>query len=111
MTVPKTTKKQKRRPATTPEDRENQLISLAVELAEKQLEEGSASSQVITHFLKLGTTREKIEKEILSEQKELLKAKTENIKAAKRVEELYKNALDAMKTYSGQEAEEVDDYD
>ena len=57
-----------RRPALTPEARENQLISLAVDLAEKQLQEGTASSQVITHYLKLGSTKEKIEKEILEKQ-------------------------------------------
>jgi hypothetical protein len=99
--------RRRRPPATTPEARENQLISLAVDLAEKQLSEGTASSQVITHYLKLGSTKERIEKEILIEQKDLIKAKTDSIKSAKRVEELYKNALDAMKTYSGRS----DDYD
>lgn len=90
------------RPAVTPEARENQLISLAVDLAEKQLREGTASSQVITHYLKLGSTKEKIEKEILEKQKELITAKTESIQSAKRVEELYSAALDAMRRYSGQ---------
>lgn len=92
----------KRRPALTPEARENQMISLAVDLAEKQLIEGTASSQVITHFLKLATTRERIEKEILENQKELIKAKTENLQSAKRIEELYANAMKAFTTYSGQ---------
>lgn len=91
----------KMRPALTPEARENQLISLAVDLAEKQLQEGTASSQVITHYLKLGSTKERIEKEILEKQKELITAKTEAMKSAKRVEELYSNALDAMRRYSG----------
>lgn len=91
----------KMRPALTPEARENQLISLAVDLAEKQLQEGTASSQVITHYLKLGSTKEKIEKEILEKQKELLEAKTEALQSAKRVEELYTNALEAMRNYSG----------
>ena len=89
------------RPALTPEARENQLISLAVDLAEKQLQEGTASSQVITHYLKLGSTKERIEKEILEKQKELIIAKTEAMQSAKRVEELYSNALDAMRRYSG----------
>lgn len=92
----------KMRPATTPEARENQLIALAVDLAEKQLIEGTASSQVITHYLKLGSTKEKIEREILEKQKELIEAKTENLQSAKRIEELYTNALNAMKNYSGQ---------
>lgn len=102
----KTTKSKKpvkkMRPALSPEARENQLISLAVDLAEQQLREGTASSQVITHYLKLGSTKEKIEKEILEKQKELINAKTENLKSAKRVEELYADALNAMKNYSGQ---------
>ncbi len=104
------------RPATTPEARENQLISLAVDLAEKQLLEGTASSQVITHYLKLGSTKERIEREILEKQKALIEAKTENLQSAKRIEELYTNAINAMKNYSGQnnsseEDEEYDDYD
>lgn len=98
--------KQKFRPACTPEARENQLISLAVDLAEKQLREGTASSQVITHYLKLGSTKEKIEKEILEKQKYLIEAKTENLKAAQRIEELYNKALDAMRSYSGRDDED-----
>lgn len=94
-------RKRRRAPATTPEARENQLISLAVDLAEKQLIKGTASSQVIAHYLKLGSTKERIEKEILEKQKELIVAKTEAMKSAKSVEELYKNALDAMRNYSG----------
>ena len=89
------------RPALTPEARENQLISLAVDLAEKQLIEGTASSQVITHYLKLGSTKEKIEKEILEKQKELISAKTENLKSARRIESLYEDAIKAMRKYSG----------
>lgn len=92
----------RRKPALTPEARENQLISLAVDLAEKQLMEGTASSQVITHYLKLASTKEKLEREILEQQKLLMEAKTENLKSAKRIEELYENALDAMRSYSGQ---------
>ena len=89
------------RPALTPEARENQLIALAVDLAEKQLIEGTASSQVICHYLKLGSTREKIEKELLEKQKDMMDAKTEALQSSKRVEELYQNALNAMKNYSG----------
>ena len=89
------------RPALTPEARENQLIALAVDLAEKQLIEGTASSQVICHYLKLGSTKEKIEKEILEKQKVLIDAKTESLQSSKRIEELYQNALNAMKQYGG----------
>lgn len=96
------------RPALTPEARENQLVSLAVDLAEKQLIEGTASSQVITHYLKLGSTKAKAEMEKLERENELLKAKTEALKSAKRIEELYEDALKAMKNYSGFEDDESD---
>lgn len=89
------------RPGLTPESRENQLISLAIDLAEKQLIEGSASSQVISHFLKLGSTNNMLEKVILEKQTALLTAKTEAIKSGKVIEELYTNALAAMRSYSG----------
>lgn len=102
------------RPALTPESREDQLVALAINLAEKQLLEGTASAQVISHFLKIGSTKERIEKEILEEQKDLIKAKTEALKSEKRVEELYEEALNAMRRYSGQaideKREEDEDY-
>jgi hypothetical protein len=85
------------------------MIALAVDLAEKQLMEGTASSQVITHYLKLGSTKERIEKEILEKQKELISAKTEALQSAKTVEELYANAISAMRKYSGNGG--GDDYD
>lgn len=99
----------KRPPATTPEARENQMISLAVDLAEKQLMNGTASSQVVTHYLKLGSTKERLEKEILEKQKDLITAKTESIQSGKRVEELYINALNAMRSYSGSQRGDDDD--
>lgn len=99
------------RPALTPETRENQLISLAVDLAEKQLQEGTASSQVITHYLKLGSTKEKIEREILEKQKELISAKTEALHSAKKIESLYTEAIKAMRSYNGQSDDNGDDYD
>lgn len=89
------------RPALTPESRENQLISLSVDLAEKQLREGTASSQVITHFLKLGSTKNQLELEKIRHENALLEAKTQSLQSAKRVEELYENALNAMKDYGG----------
>jgi hypothetical protein len=90
-----------RPPATTPEARENQLVSLAVSLAEEQLRKGTASSQVITHYLKLGTTRESLEQEKLRGENELLKAKVESLASQGRIEELYNKALKAMRTYMG----------
>ena len=92
----------KMRPALTPEARENQLISLAVDLAEEQLRDKTASSQVITHFLKLGTTKAELEKEKLAKENELLRAKTESIESQKRIEELYAEALNAMRRHNGQ---------
>jgi len=89
------------RPGLTEEDRENQMIALAINLAEQQLRDGTASSQVITHYLKLGSTKERIERDILEQQKELVIAKTDAIKSAKRVEELYEDAINAMKRYGG----------
>lgn len=91
----------KRRPALTPEARENQMVALAMDAAEKQLRNGTASSQVITHYLKIGSAREKIEKEILEKKKELISAQTLSIQSAQRVEDIYREALDAMRLYSG----------
>lgn len=99
----------RQKPAETPEARENQMVAYAVDLAEKQLREGTASSQVITHYLKLGTQKEKLEREKLELEKELLKAKTEALQSSKRVEELYAEAIKAMSIYSGKSTEE--DYD
>ena len=89
------------RPALTPEERENQLIALANDLAEQQLRDGTASSQVITHYLKLGSTKERLEKEILEEQKKLISAKTENIKLAKETKELMEEAMSQLNCYRG----------
>lgn len=91
----------KRRPASTPEAREQQMVGYAIDLAEKQLREGTASSQVITHFLKLGTCAYKTEREILEKQSQLLDAKVEVLKSQKNMEEVYVKAIEAMKRYSG----------
>ena len=88
-------------PAITNEARENEMISLAVDLAEQQLRDGTASAQVIVHYLKLGSTREKLEKEKLKQEKELLEIKAKNIQESTRVEQLYLDAINAMKMYSG----------
>lgn len=95
-----------RRPATSVDGRERQMIALATNLAEEQLRNGTASSQVITHYLKLGTTREKLEKEILEKKKELMQAQTENLQTLKRIEELYAEATKAMSDYKGNSTEE-----
>lgn len=101
----------RRPPATTPEGRENQLIARAVDLAARQLEEGTASAQVITHYLKLGSSRERLEQERIEQEVSLLQAKRENMVSAARVEELYTGAINAMRAYAGQKPLEPADDD
>lgn len=108
-TKPSLDPKTKTKPAMSPEARDNQLIGLAVDLAEQQLREGTASSQVITHYLKLGTAKEKLELQMAEEQVKLLQAKTEAIQSQKRIEELYADALNAMRGYSGQRVNDEGD--
>lgn len=96
----------KSRAALTPEAREKQLIALAIDVAEEQMRNGTASSQVISHFLKLGSTRAQIEKELLEKQRDLAAAKAEAIESSAKMEELYLKATKAMKSYQGQEDEE-----
>lgn len=91
----------KRKPALTPKAREDQLINLAINLAEQQLRDGTASSQTINHYLKIGSTRETLENQKREKELALLEAKTEAIKSNKRIEELYEDALIAMRKYSG----------
>ena len=96
----------KSRAALTPEAREKQLIALAIDVAEEQMRNGTASSQVISHFLKLGSTRAQIEKELLEKQRDLAAAKAEAIESSAKMEDLYLKAAKAMKSYQGQEDEE-----
>lgn len=88
------------RPATTPEAREQQLVNLAVNLAEKQLREGTASPSVISHFLKIATQRERLEREILEKNAKLIEAKSKNLDKERESEEVAKAAIEAMKKYS-----------
>ncbi|MBO5887478.1 MAG: hypothetical protein J6Q60_05605 [Bacteroidaceae bacterium] len=85
----------------TPESRELQLIALAVDLAEQQLRDGTASSQVISHFLKLGSSRAELEREKLASENELLRAKAESLQAQQRQDEMFKAAIEAMRKYQG----------
>lgn len=98
-------------PAMTPEDQEDQLISLAVDLAVKRLREGTASNQLVSEIIKLGTTKERLAKEKLQRENEMLRAKTEAIEASRRNGEMYAEALRAMREYAGVQAIEDDDYD
>lgn len=92
------------RPATTPEEREKQLVALAMDLVEERMLAGTATSQETTHFLKLGSTREKLEQARLGKEIELQAAKVDQIASQGRMEELYKGAIDAMRTYGGKES-------
>lgn len=98
------------RPATNPESRQNQLISLAVDLAEQQLRDGTASSQVIAHFLKESTAKSQYEIEKLKQENELLKARTESLRSAQRSEEKYEEVLAAFRKYSGNGGGDEDEY-
>lgn len=93
-------------PASSPEEREQQVISLAYDLAEKQIREGTASSQVITHFLKRGSIQSELELEKLKKENALLEAKTNALESAQRSEELFAEAIKAMKKYRGSNEDE-----
>jgi uncharacterized protein YcaQ len=95
------TNEPKLRPALSPEAEENQLIALATDEAAKRLRNGTASNQLIIHYLKLGNPKERIERAILEKQKELIEAKTESLRSEKRREELFTEAINAMRRYSG----------
>ena len=101
--------KPKRPPAKTPESREKQMIALAFDVAEERLRNGTASAAEITHFLKLGTIREEMEREQLEHKNLLIRAQIESYETNKTIEELYRKALSAMKEYSGR-AEDEDEF-
>lgn len=98
-------------PGENLEARENKLILLATNLVERRLREGTASSQEVVHFLKLGTTRERLEQERLRNENSLTKAKKENLDSERHKDELYQQALDAFRSYSGNGPEDEDEYD
>lgn len=105
----KVTKTKAKRPATSPEARENQMIAYAINLAEQQLIDGTASSQVLTHYLKLGSLKYQREIAKLEEENKLLRAKTEQIEMQKDIEKLYKEAIDAMQIYGGNRSSDDED--
>ena len=108
----KSTNKSGRRspPARNPENRENQLINMAYDLAEKRLREETASAQEIVHFLKMGTARAQLEKKKLEAETMLLESKKEAVDSSKRSDEKYQEALAAFRIYNGQELDEFDEY-
>lgn len=94
------------RPALTPEARQQQLVALAMDMAEEQLRNRTASSQVLTTFIKFGTVQAELELEKIRRETKVLEAKAEAYESAKRIEELYANALSAMRKYGGQSSDE-----
>lgn len=100
--TPAATQRRRRPTATSEEARERQLVSAAIDLAEKQIQSGEASAQVITHYLKLGSSREKKEQARLELENQKIRAQIEGMASATRVEELYKDAINAMRAYGGQ---------
>lgn len=104
----------RRPPATTPEERERRLIAKSLDLAERQIDDGTVSAQVLSHFVRASSSRERLEQEKLEKENELLEAKREMMASAARIEELYAEAINAMRSYAGQqplgELESADDY-
>ena len=101
----------KRRPALTPEARESQLISYAYDLVEQRLLDGTASAQETVHFLKLATQEQKVKQERMELENQLIKAKTEQIQSQKHIEELYAEAISAMREYVCHCGTDEDEYD
>lgn len=99
--------KPRRPPATTSEGREQQMVALAFDVAEKQMREGTASAQVITHFLKFGSTQNQLEQEKLRRENLLMQARVDQISATAQNSELYEEAIRMMKIYTGEDAEEA----
>ena len=89
------------RPGLSPEADENQLISLSIDAAKKMLVEGTAPTSIVLHYLKLATTRERMEREMMATQKELMEAKKQALESQAKVEQLYADAMKAMQRYSG----------
>ena len=100
----------KLRPASTDVGREAQLVSLAIDLAEEQLRNGTASSQVIVHYLKLGTEKEKLERKKLEMETDKLKAQAEALRSQKHLEELYTDAIKAFGIYRGDTEDDEQEY-
>ena len=101
----------KRRTAINPEARESQLISYAYDLVEQRLLDGTASAQETVHFLKLATQEQRKKEERMELENQLIKAKTEQIQSQKHIEELYAEAISAMREYGGKGGSDEDEYD
>lgn len=109
--APKPLKHTRKSNATTAEERESELISLAYDLVEQRMRDGTATAAETVHFLRLGSSREKLEREMMRQKKDYEAAKTENLASQRNSEELYANAIKAFRKYSGTDDEEEDEYD
>lgn len=98
------------KPAYTPEARESQMVALAMDLVEQRLRDGTASSQETTHFLKLASSRAKLEQERLRLENGLVAAKTKALANAEEIKVLYEDAIKAMRRYAGHGDEEYEEY-
>lgn len=105
----KSEKQLRQKPATTPEEEENECIALAYSLVKKRLKEGTATSQETVHFLRAGSTKQKEEVEKLRKENDLLVAKVESLESQKRIEDLYEDAIAAMRVYSGHGSDSEED--
>lgn len=98
-------------PATTLEGREDQLIAAAMDLVERRIHEGTASAQETVHFLKLGSVRNQLEQDKLRHENEVLQTRVREMESRTSSEEMYRNALEAMRTYKGLGGDEEDYYE
>lgn len=110
MSTARSDKKNRNHADRTPEGRENRLISMALDLAEERLRNGTATAQEVVHFLKLGSEKSRVEVEKLELEKKLVEAKTENLKAQRDMATMFNDAMAAMKRYRGEE-DDSDEYD
>lgn len=104
-----TSSERKFRPALNPDSRENQLISLAMDVAEQQMRDGTASPQTLNHFLRLGSSENRVKMRKLQREIDLLEAKKESLESTQRIEEMYADAMKAMRSYQGIEDEVPED--
>lgn len=92
----------RRTPPRDPDEWENRMINLTMNAVEQRIANGTASAAEYVHFLKLGSSRERLEQEDKRRDIQLKSAKTEALESAKRIEALYSDAVNAMRRYSGQ---------
>ena len=101
--------KRRQAPGSTVESRENQIARLAYDLVEKRIRNGTATSQEVVYFLRMGSSQSQLEKQKLESENKLLEAKTDALESQRKIEELYERAIKSMALYQGRGG--VDDED